>query len=127
MFLISISILSTEMQAAERRREKKQKEKKAKAEVQRKKAEEAARLQSQKTQKLRSQVFQAARECRTAKVKEGIWEHSVDATGGEVKPGCEEFVKSRPKDLKETLLHIATKADDIDLVEWLESHGASRF
>ena len=115
------------MQAAEKRREQKQEAKKAKAEVQRKKAEEVARLQSQKSQKLRSQVFQAARERRIAKVKEGIWEHSVDATGGEVKPGCEEFAKSRPKDPKETLLHIAAKNNDLDLVEWLGSHGVSRF
>ena len=118
--------LPIEKQAAEKRQKQKQEEKKSKAEKERKKAEEASKQRFQKSQKLRSEVFKAAREGNIAKVKQGIWENSVDATGGEVRPGGEEFVKVKPKDPKETLLHIAAKRDDLDLIEWLDSHGMSQ-
>jgi hypothetical protein len=55
-------------------------------------------------------------------VKKGVWEDEVDAAGGEVKTGCEEYVTS-PKDRKETLLHIAARNGDFELVEWLDAHG----
>lgn len=118
---------TTEMREAHERQKKKQEDKIAKAEVQRKKAEEAKRAQNQKSQKLRSQVFRAARDGNSAKAKELIWEHSIDATGGEVKAGCEEYVQCKPKDLSETLLHIAVKQDNLDLVEWLTTHGKFGF
>ncbi|KAJ3530392.1 hypothetical protein NMY22_g8590 [Coprinellus aureogranulatus] len=113
-----------EKQAAEKRQKQKQEEKKSKAEKERKKAEEASKQQFQKSQKLRSEVFKAARDGNIQKVKQGVWENSVDATGGEVRSGCEGFVKVAPKDPKETLLHIAAKRGDLDLIEWLGSHGA---
>jgi hypothetical protein len=47
----------------------------------------------------------------------------VDAAGGEVIIGCEEFVQVPPKDSKETLLHIASRRGDINLVQWLDDHG----
>ena len=56
-------------------------------------------------------------------MKDGIYELSVDASGGEVRTGCEKFVKVLPKDLQETLLHIATKNGDADLVAYLDRHG----
>ena len=56
-------------------------------------------------------------------MKDGIYELSVDASGGEVRTGCEKFVEVLPKDLQETLLHIATKNGDADLVAYLDRHG----
>lgn len=53
-------------------------------------------------------------------MKKGIWEDQVEADGGEVKHGCEEFVKQKPKDSKETLLHIAAWMGQAELVEWLD-------
>lgn len=59
------------------------------------------------------------------KVKKGVWEDNVDAAGGEVKRGCEAFVTHSPADPKETLLHIAAKNGDAELVQWLEAHSKS--
>ncbi|KAH6918348.1 hypothetical protein BKA70DRAFT_13601 [Coprinopsis sp. MPI-PUGE-AT-0042] len=109
---------------AEKRQREKQEAKKAKAESDRKKSEAAARNQQIKTQRLRSDTFAAARSGNASKVKEGVWEHSVDATGGEILPGCGAFVKNKPQDQKESLLHIAVKKGDLELVQWLTSHGA---
>lgn len=115
--------MSPERIAAEKRQREKQEAKKVKAELDRKKGEEAARNQQRKTQQLRSETFAAARAGNASKVKEGVWEHSVDASGGEIKPGCDNLVKKKPQDQKETLLHIAAKKGDLELVEWLTSHG----
>ncbi|KAJ4497955.1 hypothetical protein C8R41DRAFT_820335 [Lentinula lateritia] len=110
--------------AAEQRRKTKNREKKAKAHAQRQQAEDAARSQREKVQKNRSAVFQAAREVRVEDVKKGIWENDVDAAGGEVKSGHEDFVYTVPKDPKETLLHIAVRNGNLDLVDFLDKHGA---
>ena len=56
-------------------------------------------------------------------MKKGVWEDEVDAAGGEIKKGCESFVESPPKDLRETLSHIAAAKGDVDLVKWLDTHG----
>lgn len=121
--VLSSRILCSVRLAAEDRQKKKQEAKKAKVDSDRKKAEETARLQRQKTQRLRSEIFVAARAGKVARVKRGIWEESVDASGGEIKTGCEAFLNNRPKDPKETLLHIAAKNGDLELVQWLDSHG----
>ncbi|THU87231.1 hypothetical protein K435DRAFT_681960 [Dendrothele bispora CBS 962.96] len=113
-----------EHEAAEKRQKAKVDQKKAQAELHRKKAEEAARTQRQRTQSRRSAVFKAARGGNTEKVRKGIWEDNVDATGGEVNPGCDEFVTTLPKDNQETLLHIAARNGDHKLVEWLDAHNA---
>ncbi|KAF8831174.1 hypothetical protein HHX47_DHR1000106 [Lentinula edodes] len=110
--------------AAEQRRKTKNGEKKAKAHAQRQQAEDAARSQREKIQKNRSAVFQAAREGRVEDVKKGIWENDVDAAGGEVKSGHEDFVHTVPKDPKETLLHIAVRKGNLELVDFLDKHGA---
>lgn len=68
-------------------------------------------------------VFAAARDDNAVKVKKGVWEDNVDAAGGEVKVGCQEFIQKLPKDPKETLLHIASRNGDLDLVQWLDDHG----
>ena len=57
-------------------------------------------------------------------VKKGIWESAVDAAGGEIQHGHEEYVKMQPTDPKETLLHLAVRAGDKELVEWLDTHSA---
>lgn len=109
---------------AEKRQKNKVEAKKAQAEAVRKSSEERAKLLLRQAQTIRSSVFAAAREGNSAKVKKGIWEDTVDAAGGEVKPGSTEFVKNHPRDPKETLLHIASTSGDLELVEWLDSHGA---
>ncbi|KIY43588.1 hypothetical protein FISHEDRAFT_25805, partial [Fistulina hepatica ATCC 64428] len=72
----------------------------------------------------RSAVFTAARKGDADVVKKDIWHSGVDASGGEVLPGCEDLVAKAPKDPQETLLHIAVKSGNRDLVEWLHTHNA---
>lgn len=111
--------------ATEQRQKAKAKDRKAQARASSKataKAKEAAQKRAQTT---RSAVFAAARKGEAAKVKKGIWEDDVDAAGGEVLDGHLLFVPSMPSDLKETLLHIATKKGDAELVVWLDSHSKS--
>ncbi|KAE9409541.1 DnaJ-domain-containing protein [Gymnopus androsaceus JB14] len=110
--------------AAEERQKAKISQKKAKANAKRQKAEDAARAQREKVQNNRSTVFRAAREGNAQEVKKGIWENNVDAAGGEVVPGHEEFIVTMPEDSQETLLHIAARNGDSDLVEWLDTHSA---
>ena len=80
-------------------------------------------MQQQRGQALRSATFAAARRGDAKQVKKGVYEDNVDAAGGEVKKGCEEFVTTPPADPKETLMHIAAKNGDADLVEWLDAHS----
>lgn len=112
-----------ERREAEKRQKAKKADKKGQAEASRKKAENALRTQQERAQNLRSATFTAARAGDSEKVKKGVWEDNVDATGGEVKKGSEEFVTAAPADPKETLLHIAVKNGDGELVEWLDSHS----
>lgn len=119
-------ILFTERQEAEKRQKAKKANKKGQAEVSRKKAEDTVRTQQQRGQTLRSSIFAAARSGDSEKVRKGIWEDSVDAAGGEIKKDCEAFVATPPNDPKETLMHIAVKHGDADLVEWLEAHSGYR-
>ena len=116
-------MLLQERQQGEERRKQKRAAKKSQAKAKAQKAEETAQRMKERAQTLRSNVFQAAREKNSAKVKGGIDEFSVDASGGEVKIGCERFVKILPDDPRETLLHIATKNGDGDLVGYLDRHG----
>lgn len=119
------SFLFSERLAAEERQKAKIIQKKAKANEQRQKAEDAARAQREKVQKNRSAVFRSARERNAEEVKKGIWENNVDAAGGEVAPGYDEFIDTVPKDSQEALLHIAARNGDSDLVEWLDTHSQS--
>jgi hypothetical protein len=112
-----------EKEEREQRQKAKKANKKGEAEASRKKAEGAARAQQQRAQTLRSATFAAARAGDAAKVKKGVWEDNVDAAGGEVKKGCEGFVTKAPTDPKETLMHIAVKNGDADLVQWLDAHS----
>jgi len=112
---------------AEERQKKKVEEKKARAEASRKSSEERAKAIMRKAQETRSSVFVAARKGESKKVKRGIWEESVDPTGGEVKSGCEQFIKHLPTDPQEALLHIAAKNGDVQLVQWLDSHSMYAF
>jgi hypothetical protein len=75
------------------------------------------------TQTLRSAAFAAARSGNAEKVKKCIYEDEVDAAGGEIKNGCESFVDRKPNDPSETLLHIAAKMGNADLMGWLDTHG----
>lgn len=74
-------------------------------------------------QKKRSAIFIAARANRWEQVKKGIWEEHIDADGVEVLIGLEEIVP-KPKEPKETLLHLAAKAGVMDIFKWLVDHGA---
>ena len=91
--------------------------------MKRKKAEDAIRAQLERGQALRSATFAAARVGDVEKVKKGVYVDEVDASGGEMKRGGEEFIKHVPEDSKETLLHIAAKRGDAGLVAWLDSHS----
>ncbi|KAJ7510077.1 hypothetical protein B0H11DRAFT_1174946 [Mycena galericulata] len=113
-----------ERAAAEERQKAKIEAKRAQAEAQRSKAEAAAQSLQRQAQTKRSAVFSAARARQPEKVKTGVWEDAVDAAGGEVKAGCEAFVKTAPNDLQQTLLHIAARNGDKELVEWLDAHNA---
>ncbi|KIM87213.1 hypothetical protein PILCRDRAFT_86249 [Piloderma croceum F 1598] len=113
-----------ERREAEQRQKVKKANRKGEAEASRKKAECAARMQQQRGQALRSATFAAARAGDAKRVKKGVYEDNVDAAGGEVKKGCEEFVTTPPADPKDTLMHIAVKNGDADLVEWLDAHSA---
>lgn len=57
------------------------------------------------------------------RVKKGVYEEDVDATGGEIRLGCENYVQDVPSDPSETLLHITARVGNADMVEWLDSHG----
>ncbi|KIY72080.1 DnaJ-domain-containing protein [Cylindrobasidium torrendii FP15055 ss-10] len=113
-----------ERQQAEQRKQDAAKAKKATGEMQKKQAKAKVANAKQASQKKRSQVFAAARAGKVDQVKKGIWEDQVDATGGEILLGCDEYVATRPKDPKETLLHIASQKGDVDMVEWLQTHNA---
>ena len=115
---------NSERKAAEKRQKEKASKKKAHVETSRKAAEDKAREQQRQTQMLRSAVFAAARNGDVAAVKNGIWQDAVDAAGGEIRNGCETWVKSPPKDPQETLAHIVANAGERDLFEWLDTHGA---
>ena len=97
--------------------------KKAQAEASRKSAENKAKAQLERSQTLRSAVFTAARAGDAQKVKKGVYEDHVDAAGGEIKRGCDAFVKAPPKNRSETLSHIAAERGDSALFEWLDTHG----
>ena len=114
---------STDRREAEKRREAKAAKKKVQAEASRKSAEEKAQAQQERAQALRSAVFAAARSGNAKKVQQGVWEDSVDAAGGEIKPGCEAYFKSKLKDPLETLSHIVASNGDAELFEWLDTHG----
>lgn len=114
-----------EKRAAEARQKAKKAKKRGQAEASRQNAEMAVRSQLQRAQDLRSATFAAARAGDAAKVKKGVYEENVDAAGGEIKKGCEDFVAHTPKDPNETMLHIAVKNDDVELAKWLDAHSKS--
>ena len=116
----------TERREAEERQRLKASAKKAEAEALRKTAENKARQRQEQLQSLRSKAFAAARRKDSAAVKKAVWEDNVDAAGGEIGQGAEAFVKNRPADPKETLMHIAAKNGDLDFVEWLDSHSTDQ-
>ena len=115
--------MDSDRHEAEQRKRKKASAKKAAAEASRRAAEDKARSQQEQLQSKRSNVFAAARRNDTDAVKKGVWEDEVDASGGETRKGSELFMKSTPADSRETLMHIAAKHGNLDLVEWLDSHG----
>ena len=115
--------MTSERKEAEARKHKKATAKKAQAEASRQSAKNTALQQQQRTQILRSETFAAARRSDSNKVKKGIWEDGVDAAGGEIKRGGEEFVKTIPKDPQETLMHISARNGDADLLQWLVAHS----
>lgn len=120
-------MISTERLDAENRHKAKVQAKKAQADAVRKSSEARAREIRRAAQEARTFVFAAARNGEAEEVKKYIWDDAVDTAGGEVKPGCSDFVKSQPGDPLETLLHIATKFGNLDLVQWLDSHSQFLF
>jgi hypothetical protein len=123
--LIFLLLFVSERREAEQRQKIKKANKKGQAEASRKKAENAARTQQQRAQTLRSATFAAARAGDAKGVKKGVYEDNVDAAGGEIKKGCDEFVTTPPADPKDTLMHIAVKNGDVELVAWLDLHSKS--
>jgi hypothetical protein len=110
---------------AEQRQKMKLQAKKEQAEAARKLASDKAKEIKRKSQATRSAVFAAARSSQSEKVKKGVWQDSVDASGGEVATGCDKFAKGNLENPRETLLHIAARLGDLELVKWLDLHGIS--
>lgn len=108
---------------AEQRQRQRVSQKKAQAEASKKNAAQRVRQLLERSQKNRSATFSAARGGDGEKVKNGVYVDEVDAAGGELKRGAEEFLEVPPKDPQETLLHIAADQGDLDLVEWLIRHS----
>jgi len=115
------------MKDAATRQKEKAERKREKAKQDRQSASKVLASQREKMQALRSKVFAAARNGDAATVKKGVWEQDVDPSGGETKPGCDHLVRQKPADPRETLIHIAARRGDKDLVEWLGSHSLSPF
>jgi hypothetical protein len=113
----------SETRAAEERRKHKAEAKRVEVEALRTSAAQTLRSQQQKSQMVRCNVFAAARRGDAEQVRKGVWEDGVDAAGGEVKPGMEEFVRVPPKDPRQTLLHLAVVHGDVGLIEWLDRHS----
>ena len=111
------------MKDAATRQKEKAERKREKAKQDRQSAAKVLASQREKMQALRSKVFAAARNGNADAVKKGVWEQDVDPSGGEIKPGCDSLVRRKPADAHETLLHIAARRGDKDLVEWLGSHS----
>ena len=116
-----------EIKDAATRQKEKAERKRDKAKRDRQSAAKTLASQQEKMQALRSKVFAAARTGDADAVKKGVWEQDIDPSGGEIKPGCDHLVRQKPADLHETLLHIAARHGDKDLVEWLGSHSPSSF
>jgi ankyrin repeat protein len=119
------SALPPERKETEDRQKSKVKSKKAQAEQSRRDAEDAARALAERGQSIRSATFAAARRGDAERVKRAIWEDAVDANGGELRVGAEAFVKRKPRDPQETLLHISAKQGNAELVKWLDMHSTS--
>ena len=115
------------MKDAATRQKEKAERKREKAKEDRQSAAKVLASQREKMQALRSKVFTAARNGDADTVKKGVWEQDVDPSGGEIKPGCDHLVRQKPADAHETLLHIAARRGDKDLVEWLGSHSLFLF
>lgn len=111
------------MKDAATRQKEKTERKREKAKQDRQSASKVLASQREKMQDLRSKVFAAARKGDADAVRKGVWELDVDPSGGEIKPGCDHLVRQKPTDPRETLLHIAARHGDKDLVEWLGSHS----
>lgn len=130
------------MRAGAARRENKNLSKKQAAANARAYSAAAVLDQLRTAQARRSEVFAAARAGRADLVRKGVWEDNVAAGEPERLPGFvadqdaeKENVgvgqkgkgKKSDKDDKEsveTLVHIAAKRGDAELVEWLIDHGA---
>jgi len=125
--VIQCQCTPSEMKDAATRQKEKAERKREKAKQDRQSAAKALASQREKTQALRSKVFAAARNGDAGVVKKGVWEQDVDPSGGEIKPGCDHLVRQKPADPNETLLHIAARHGDKDLLEWLGSHSLSPF
>jgi hypothetical protein len=115
-----LSLQARWAEAARERAERAKKEYHAKEEARRAERDESFKMAHQKK---RSTIFAAARAGRWEQVKRGIWEDHIGADGGEVLTGLEEIVP-KPKEPKETLLHLAAKAGVMDIFKWLVDHGA---
>jgi len=111
------------MKDAATRQKEKAERKREKAKQDRQSASKLLASQRERMQALRSKVFAAARNGDADAVRKGVWEQDVDPSGGEIKPGCDHLVRQKPADPRETLLHIAARRGDKDLVEWLGSHS----
>jgi hypothetical protein len=111
------------MKDAATRQKEKAKRKREKAKRDGQAAAKVLASQQEKMQALRSKVFAAARNGDASVVKKGVWEQDVDPSGGEIKPGCDHLVRQKPTDPRETLLHIAARHGNKDLLEWLGSHS----
>lgn len=120
--LLMCSLQARQTAAARERAENKKEQYQTKKDAARAECDESFKMARQKQ---RSAIFAAARAGRWEQVKRGIRDGSVDADGIEVLAGLEEIVP-KPKEAKETLLHLAAKAGVTDVFKWLVDHGRLR-
>lgn len=101
------------------RQEREERERKEQEEAEKKKQREALRLQREKEQELRSSCFALTNDSKTQEAIQLIELHGIKLSGWETATG-----EPRKSMLEESLLHVAAKRGNVELVTYLLDKGA---